>query len=101
MREKASCRFALLGCAVILKSTQNTLYRSSGRCAVVWCVLSRRLDDRIRHLCGNVVRAREAELEPAITELKVALREHTVRLRKLTGQTLAGKTSPPPERRAF
>jgi hypothetical protein len=50
---------------------------------------SRRLEDRIRQLCAKAVAAAESDLEPVITELKVALHEHTERLRKLAALKLA------------
>jgi hypothetical protein len=49
----------------------------------------RRLEDRIRQLCAKAVAAPESDLEPVITELKVALHEHTERLRKLAALKLA------------
>jgi len=54
---------------------------------------SRRLDDRIRELCAKVVAATEEEVEPAISELQAALREHTSRLRKLAVTKLTGVLS--------
>ena len=50
---------------------------------------SRRLEDRIRQLCAKAVAAPESDLEPVITELKLALHEHTERLRKLAALKLA------------
>jgi len=49
----------------------------------------RRLEDRIRRLCGEAVAASASDLEPVITELKVALHEHTESLRKLAASKLA------------
>ena len=49
---------------------------------------SRRLEDRIRQLCAKAVAAAESDLEPVITELKLALHEHTERLRKLAALKL-------------
>jgi hypothetical protein len=34
------------------------------------------LEDRIRELCSEVVAAKETELEPILSELRAALREH-------------------------
>jgi hypothetical protein len=62
--------------------------------------MSRRLDDRIRDLCANVVAADEPELEPKISELKSALREHTARLRKMVATKIAGLKDQPEERRS-
>lgn len=53
---------------------------------------SQRLDDRIRELCSKVVDTRDGELEPLLTKLKTALREHTVQMRKLAAESLIGKT---------
>jgi hypothetical protein len=61
-------------------------------------VYLRRLDDRIRKLCAKVVKTREAELDPVISELKSALHEHTVRLRKMTVD-LHNAKPPLPDRR--
>jgi hypothetical protein len=52
-------------------------------------VASRPLEDRIRQLCADAVAASASDLEPVITELKVALHEHTERLRKLAASKLA------------
>ena len=48
-----------------------------------------RLDDRIRELCERVLAASDAELEPAISELRAALQEHISRLRQLVAENLA------------
>jgi hypothetical protein len=47
------------------------------------------LEDHIKELCAKVIAARETELDPAISELKSALREHTIRLRKMVAENLA------------
>ena len=61
----------------------------------------RRLEDRIRELCCMTLAAQDDELEPIILELKVALREHSARLRKLAAMKLVGSLDEiPPERRA-
>lgn len=64
---------------------------------------SRRLEDSIRELCAAVIEAKDAEIEPALSELKVALHEHTERLRNLAAAThktvnalLAGVPEPTP-----
>lgn len=44
---------------------------------------SRRLEDRIRHLCRSAVTANNAELDRIFSALNSALREHAERLRKL------------------
>jgi hypothetical protein len=51
-------------------------------------VLSRRLEDSIRELCAVVIAAKDTELEPALSDLKAALREHTDGLRKLAAAKL-------------
>jgi hypothetical protein len=56
----------------------------------------RRLEDRIRDLCAKTVSAPEGELEPIISDLKAALREHTQRLRKLAAAKLIRKRPPNP-----
>lgn len=48
-----------------------------------------RLEDRIRELSVRVVDAAEDQIEPYISELKAALREHNGRLRKLAASGLA------------
>ena len=55
---------------------------------------TRRLEDRIRRLCADAVEASESDLEPVITELKVALHEHTESLRKLVASKLAQRILP-------
>jgi len=63
-----------------------------------WCSLrhvpepSRRLEDCIRELCAKAVDADAEDFQPAIEELKVALREHTDRLRELAAKKLAPTT---------
>ncbi len=45
-------------------------------------MLLRRLDDRIRELCAKAVASQDsAELPRVLAELRVAMREHTERLR--------------------
>jgi len=46
-------------------------------------VRSPRLEDRIRELCAKAVDAETEDLQPALEELKAALREYTKRLRQL------------------
>jgi hypothetical protein len=42
------------------------------------------LEDRIRELCRKVVAAQNTDgFDPALSELKAALQEHTERLRKI------------------
>jgi hypothetical protein len=61
---------------------------------------SRRLDDRIRHLCGSVSEATNSEVEVILQELLGAVHEKIERLRGLaTNQLLGGE--PPRERRAI
>lgn len=64
-------------------------------------VPSRRLDDRIRHLCRKAMMAQEPELDAVFSELKLALREHTERLRKLIATKLISRNrDQPPDRRS-
>jgi hypothetical protein len=52
-------------------------------------VSGRRLEDRIRELCAKAIAAPGGdELEPALSELKAALHEHTERLRQLAAKKL-------------
>jgi hypothetical protein len=48
----------------------------------------RRLEDRIRRLCAEAVVASATDLDSVITDLKVALHEHTESLRKLAASKL-------------
>ena len=50
---------------------------------------ARRLEDRIRELCGRAVTAQDSELAAVFTALQLALREHTDRLRELAAMRLA------------
>ena len=50
---------------------------------------SRRLEDRIRELCAKAVAAKDGDLDPTLAELREALHEHNVRLRKLAAAKLA------------
>jgi len=60
---------------------------------------TRRLDDRIRHLCALVPGASNQELEQILQELLEAVHEKIERLRGLTTNQLLGH-KPPRERRA-
>ena len=68
---------------------QKSPYRAGFEAAVRSTVPSRRLEDRIRELCSRALSASGAELEPLISELQAALREHNSRLRKLAADKLA------------
>ena len=68
---------------------QKSPYRAAPEAQVRLSVPSRRLEDRIRELCARVLSASGAELEPLISELQAALREHNSRLRKLAADKLA------------
>ena len=54
----------------------------------VYSIMRRRLEDRIRELCGKVVSAPDDDLASIIKELQAALREHNQRLRQLAAQSL-------------
>jgi hypothetical protein len=75
----------------------QTLYGTEYEAEISWSVPSRRLDDRIRELCYQVISAGEGELEPLIEDLKSALREHNTRLRKLAAAKLANLFPPSKE----
>ncbi len=64
--------------------------------------MRRRLDDRIRELCAEVVLAQGTDqLEPILSELKSALHEHIERLRKMAGAKLVNmQDGCKPERRS-
>jgi hypothetical protein len=47
----------------------------------------RRLEDRIRELCGKAISAPDHKIGP-VRELQVALREHNQRLRQIAAQRL-------------
>ena len=68
---------------------QESLYGIAAAAEVRYFVFSRRLEDRIRDLCSQVVSAKETELEPLISDLQAALHEHNARLRKLAAAKLA------------
>ena len=51
---------------------------------------SRRLTDRIQELCAKAASAPPHEVDAVLDELKVALGEHTRRLRKMAAQKLIG-----------
>jgi len=51
-------------------------------------VHSSRFEDRIRELCGKAVAATTEELPPIVEELKDALHEHTIYLRKIAAEKL-------------
>jgi len=48
----------------------------------------RRLEDRIRELCGEAIAAQETESDPILSKLRSALHEHSERLRKLAAARL-------------
>jgi len=52
-------------------------------------VHARRLEDRIRDLCSQAVRAQDSELTAIFSSLQLALHEHTERIRKLAAANLA------------
>jgi len=52
-------------------------------------VRARRLEDRIRELCAQALTAQAPELDPILSALQSALREHNQRLRKLAAAKLA------------
>ncbi|HEY7098523.1 MAG TPA: hypothetical protein VH437_17485 [Terriglobales bacterium] len=50
---------------------------------------SRRIDDRIRELCGRIVSANDSESETLVSELRVALSEYTRRVDKTSAVVLS------------
>lgn len=55
---------------------------------------SRRLDDRIRHLCTQITEASNEDLDVVLQELLGAIHEKIERLRSLAAsQLLAGKSA--------
>jgi hypothetical protein len=48
------------------------------------------MENRIRDLCAKVIAAPDADLEPAISELQSALREHASLLRQMAFESLIG-----------
>ena len=69
--------------------------------ALLYCLVmqTRRLDDRIRHLCALVAEASNDEVDVILQELLSAVHEKIERLRGLTTNHLLGG-EPPKERRA-
>ncbi|MFZ3266504.1 MAG: hypothetical protein WA172_21050 [Terriglobales bacterium] len=62
---------------------------------------TRRLEDRIREMCGRAVTAQNSELDAVFSELKAALREHAKRLGNVAGRKLTGnRTDQTPEGRS-
>lgn len=62
-------------------------------------VHSRRLEDHIKDLCAKIIAAPESELEPVLSELKSALHDHSIKLRRLAAEKLTGVEPPPSDRR--
>ena len=60
---------------------------------------TRRLDDRIRHLCAQVTEASTEEVEAILQELLGAMHEKIERLRSFAASQLLGR-KPAKERRA-
>lgn len=58
----------------------------------------RRLNDRIRELCARAVSVSDTEVEAVLEDLRVALAEHTRRLRKIAAQKLVGDGEPQEKR---
>jgi|SRR5580700_3924989 hypothetical protein len=96
MTENASITLRLLASS---SHTENTAWYRTQICSNLQGVPFRRLDDRIRELCARVITTPATELEPTISALKAALREHTERLRTLAAAKLVsirdGQIKPP------
>jgi hypothetical protein len=54
---------------------------------------TRRLDDRIRNLCGQITKAADGELEALLQDLLGAIHEKIERLRSLAASQLLGGKS--------
>jgi len=63
-------------------------------------VPSRRLEDRIRELCGKVLTARNSELYEVLSDLQSALHEHGERLRKVAIMKLTSTRKQLPDERS-
>jgi hypothetical protein len=50
---------------------------------------ARRLEDRIRGLCGHALMAEERDFSALVSDLQACLREHVKRLREKTLERLA------------
>lgn len=50
---------------------------------------SRRLEDRIRYLCGKIVKAENSELESISEDLRASLHENAERLRTRHGNGIS------------
>lgn len=62
---------------------------------------SRRLEDRIRYLCGEALTSKGADFDSVLDDLRSSLHEHTERLRQIMALRLASKTHAQlPDRRA-
>ncbi|HEY1658955.1 MAG TPA: hypothetical protein VGG14_11455 [Candidatus Sulfotelmatobacter sp.] len=62
---------------------------------------SRRLEDRIRYLCGEALTSSGADFESVVGDLRSSLHEHSERLRQIMALRLATKThAQVPDRRA-
>ena len=72
--------------SVVHPTYRICLFRLPPVTDLVCSVHSRRLEDRIRDLCAKAVTTEGAELGATLQELRVALREHADRLRKLAVQ---------------
>jgi hypothetical protein len=54
-------------------------------------VLNRRLDDKIRHLCGLAVLARDDDAWLLLSELRVLITQHVEHLRIVAAAKLSGR----------
>ena len=70
-------------------------------CSILVIVVpSRRLDDRIRDLCDQVVNAPETEKRALLKELRSAIREKITRLREMAARKLLGGNTNHRDRRS-
>jgi len=65
---------------------------SAGAASLTSAMPSRRLEDRIRELCGRALYERGAEWEMTVHQLQLAIQEHSLRLNNMTtAATVGGK----------
>ena len=68
-------------------------------CSTLRNVPARRLEDRIRELCRKALTANKSELREVLSDLRLALHEHTERLRKVAIMKLTSTRKQPPDER--
>jgi hypothetical protein len=62
---------------------------------------ARRIEDRIRVLCGRIASAPDRELDDILAELQITIHEYTRRCEnRISATVLAWRAAPPERRRA-